>query len=257
MSHQHLEALRGIKLKGPGKVILLALADRCDTAGLCWPSISTIADDTGLGRSTVKKHLKSLRESGLLIWTNEFTNKGDKDSNRYILTLGGGSPDSPPRSRGNPPGSPGSSPVGHQVADGGSPGGHKASIEAPIGSTIETILPAVEELGLELERSDPGEKATIAEQIYQEYPRKVAKQDAIKAIKKALKRNDPEMILRKVKEYAEAITWQESRFIPYPATWFNSERFNDDPAEWRQPIRQNSTTNQPINHDRKGLELKA
>jgi hypothetical protein len=75
----------------------------------------------------------------------------------------------------------------------------------------------------------------MAEAIYQEYPRKVSKPEAIAAIKKALKTNSAEKLLEKVKAYASAIGWQERQFIPHPATWFNKKRWEDDPAEWVQP----------------------
>ena len=83
----------------------------------------------------------------------------------------------------------------------------------------------------------PSKKANTskAEEIYLAYPRKKKRPDAIRAILKAMESHDPEMLLSKTKEYATAITWQEKRFIPYPATWFNGEEFNDDPAEWKQP----------------------
>ncbi|MCX6880708.1 MAG: hypothetical protein NTW21_43915 [Verrucomicrobia bacterium] len=75
----------------------------------------------------------------------------------------------------------------------------------------------------------------LAESIYQEYPRKVKRPEALKAIKKALKTHPAEFLLEKVKAYSQAIGWQELRFIPHPATWFNNARWEDDPAEWEQP----------------------
>ncbi|MEO5713587.1 MAG: hypothetical protein ABIT37_08855 [Luteolibacter sp.] len=81
----------------------------------------------------------------------------------------------------------------------------------------------------------PTGKSQMAEDIYHAYPRKVAKADAIKAITKAMKNSDPVALLGKVQEYAAAIGWQEMRFIPHPATWFNQQRFNDDPKGWAQP----------------------
>lgn len=76
----------------------------------------------------------------------------------------------------------------------------------------------------------------IAEAIYQAYPKKVAPDAARKAIKKALKKIDGETLLKRTREYAAAIVWKERQFIPNPATWFNRESFNDDPAEWDSPI---------------------
>ncbi len=71
------------------------------------------------------------------------------------------------------------------------------------------------------------------EEIYAAYPRKVAKPEALKAIEKAISRGtDFAGLLARTKLYASLVD-SDPRFIPHPATWFNQERFNDDPATWR------------------------
>ncbi len=71
------------------------------------------------------------------------------------------------------------------------------------------------------------------EAIYDAYPRKVAKPEALRAIQKAIQRGtSAEVLLERAKKYATT-TDLEQRFIPHPATWFNQERFNDDPATWK------------------------
>lgn len=77
-------------------------------------------------------------------------------------------------------------------------------------------------------------------EIYQAYPRKVDRKDALRAIKKALlaighEGKDPSWMLDRVKAYAKlmALEKKEPRFIPHPSTWFNKGRYNepDDPKE--------------------------
>ncbi len=71
------------------------------------------------------------------------------------------------------------------------------------------------------------------EEIYEAYPRKVAKPDALRAIQKAMSRGtDFAGLLARTKLYASLVD-SDQRFIPHPATWFNQERFNDDPQTWR------------------------
>jgi hypothetical protein len=83
-----------------------------------------------------------------------------------------------------------------------------------------------------------------AEEIYNAYPRKVGKADAIKAIKKA-QGYTPETcskaqgryhhLLERTQAYAAATAkWSvdDQRFIPHPATWFNRGSYHDDPKEW-------------------------
>jgi hypothetical protein len=84
-----------------------------------------------------------------------------------------------------------------------------------------------------------------AEDIYQAYPRKEKKPRALSAIAKAMKKCTPALLLERTKAYAAAIAWQDRQFIPHPATWFNDEQFNDDPAEWQQPAPQFNATPPP------------
>jgi hypothetical protein len=103
----------------------------------------------------------------------------------------------------------------------------------------------------EVKAKDIGGLGEIAEEIYQVYPRKVAKPAAITAILKALdgdiaKRGS---LLAKTRAYAEAVShWpaDERQFVPHPATWFNQRRYDDDPTAW---ARENTTD---TNSDNKG-----
>jgi uncharacterized protein YdaU (DUF1376 family) len=80
----------------------------------------------------------------------------------------------------------------------------------------------------------------VAEAIYALYPRKEGRKKALVAIVKALKSGRvTELELQaKVREYAACVAeWSEqdrANFVPHPATWFNQERWMDDPAFWRK-----------------------
>lgn len=76
------------------------------------------------------------------------------------------------------------------------------------------------------------ETKLMAEAIYAEYPRKIAKVAAIKAIAKQLSQYDFTYILEQTKLYAKAREGCDHKFTPYPSTWFNQERFTDDPSAW-------------------------
>ena len=79
------------------------------------------------------------------------------------------------------------------------------------------------------------------EALYEAYPRHVAKARAFKAIRAALRKVGFEDLLSAVREYAAAVSRDDARFIPHPATWFNAERWTDDRSEWR--TRSNGTNN--------------
>lgn len=99
----------------------------------------------------------------------------------------------------------------------------KESLELPLGE-METNAKTQEK---------PQAKSELDEQaakIYELYPRKAARPDAIKAIKKALKVEGYTDLYAKTQKYATAVkeSQKELFYIPYPATWFNREEYNDD-----------------------------
>ena len=103
-----------------------------------------------------------------------------------------------------------------------------------------------------------GVSAADVEAVYNLYPRKVGKGDALKASGKAIQaikargEADPVGWLKaKVKTFAESPAGQAGKFTPHPATWFNQGRFDDDPAEWRR----RETTETPHRGTQENLTL--
>ena len=71
--------------------------------------------------------------------------------------------------------------------------------------------------------------------IYEAYPRRVARAHALKAIKAALAKKPSAHLLDATRAFASATEgWPADRrqFIPYPASWFNSESYDDDRTAW-------------------------
>jgi len=90
-------------------------------------------------------------------------------------------------------------------------------------------------------------KMSSAESIYSEYPRKVGKSAALKAITAVLKSKDADFLIERTKAFSAATaTWPaaDHQFIPHPSTWFNQGRFDDDPTEWTRKPNAN-TLNRP------------
>lgn len=71
------------------KFVLVTMADLADQDGKCYPSIAYISGVTGLGDSTVRRHLHVLAEVGLLeiVWGKRAD--GSYSSNTYHLALEG------------------------------------------------------------------------------------------------------------------------------------------------------------------------
>lgn len=95
----------------------------------------------------------------------------------------------------------------------------------------------------------PRPTRTIVEQIFDSYPRKIAKIGAIKAISNAIRDLTKETgadpvpyLLERTQAYAAAVAkWPASArypngrdVCPHPATWFSRGSYTDDPREWVQ-----------------------
>jgi hypothetical protein len=80
--------------------------------------------------------------------------------------------------------------------------------------------------------------------IYSAYPRHIGPKKAMEAIGRALVRihargngslEDPaEWLLSRVRAYSASPAGKAGQFTPHPTTWFNQERYDDDPAEWQR-----------------------
>lgn len=82
------------------------------------------------------------------------------------------------------------------------------------------------------------------EAIYQAYPRKVGKGEAVKAIRRAIsnmqaagrsERAAQEYLFVRTAAYARSPAGRNGEFTPHPATWFNRGSFDDDEQEWQRP----------------------
>lgn len=67
------------------KTVYMYLKDRSDAKGECWPAINTIAKETSMSRSTVKRGIADLIRCGLLTKESRYRENGGNTSNRYFL----------------------------------------------------------------------------------------------------------------------------------------------------------------------------
>ena len=88
-------------------------------------------------------------------------------------------------------------------------------------------------------RKQPKVVSAEAEAIFALYPRKVGKQAALRAIVRALEKLPPDVLLERVRTFAEVVSrWpamDKPHLIPHPLTWFSQGRYEDDPAAWLRP----------------------
>jgi len=73
----------------PGaKPVLLALADRSDDDGICWPGRRGIAERVGITPRSVTRHISSLIKLGILATIERTREDGSRTSNQYRLGVG-------------------------------------------------------------------------------------------------------------------------------------------------------------------------
>ena len=114
---------------------------------------------------------------------------------------------------------------------GGRPPQHKPTMVPTLEPTSESVKKG------KVKKEEGNGNTGPAEAIYEAYPRRQAKQDALKAIQAAMMRCAPQQLLDRTQAYATATKlWPEvdRKFIPYPATWFNQGCYDDDPATWKR-----------------------
>ena len=107
----------------------------------------------------------------------------------------------------------------------------------------------IAEAEAEAEASFPSEKnktsSKEALKVYEAYPKHVGKADALKAIQKSIVGFGFDFVLERTTAYAKTRVGEDPQFTPYPATWFNAQRFNDDPAAWESARSRPSKSPEP------------
>lgn len=73
------------ELPSRAKTVYMYLKDRSNADGECWPAIKTIARDTSMSVSTVKRALADLMQHGFLRKERRYRENGGNSSNRFYL----------------------------------------------------------------------------------------------------------------------------------------------------------------------------
>lgn len=72
-------------LPSRAKAVYMYLKDRSNVDGECWPAVKTIAKDTSMSVSTVKRAIADLVRYGLLTKKFCYRENGSHSANRYFL----------------------------------------------------------------------------------------------------------------------------------------------------------------------------
>ncbi len=101
---------------------------------------------------------------------------------------------------------------------------------------------------------------TTAEDVYAAYPNKVGRPKALKSIATAAKKldasgpldghdNGMDYLLELTRAFARCVArWPDADrgYVPHPTTWFNQERYLDDPDTWTRHADADSRGQQPL-----------
>ena len=245
------------KLPASVRHVLLVLADRANGARFCWPSLPTIAADTGLSARTCHtavhvleaEKLVRLERRGRLTYYHILrpTNGLDGDplqpavsdpvrSDAYITPrpmqqLQGSEPPEAaslqplqglplqPLQGSEPPEPPTIATI--------------ASIDLDPCKSQPSILAAIANKPVKKENQERKEERLSAsassarefDAFWQSYPRKVGRGHAAKAFAAACRKAPPEVIIAAVQQ---AVWSPNPRFIPHPTTWLHGERWTDE-----------------------------
>jgi DNA-binding MarR family transcriptional regulator len=73
------------RLQNRAKLVYIYLHDRMDSQRIAWPGLSRIAADLSLSRSTVKRAIRDLEQTGYIAREAAYRENGSATSNRYRI----------------------------------------------------------------------------------------------------------------------------------------------------------------------------
>lgn len=202
------------KASGRARLVLLAIADHQGEIG-AWPSIETIASMVNASERSVQRDIQDLHDMGELVvlWRQAPTRNRYK-ANLYWVNL------------------PSISHLFDEVTD-----------------EVQEVTNEAQEVTNEVDEVTAGGVLTITrtitepllnyaqmfEDFYRVYPRKMGKQDAKKAFRKALDIVDFDTLLAGALRYANDPNLPaDKQFLPYPATWLNRGCWDDEALPQRK-----------------------
>lgn len=192
--------------KGNDLLTLLAIADFADDDGNAYPAVQTLADKCRMKSRNANVILAALRASGELEVRH---NEGPHGTNRYRIVL---------------PGLPLQNLTGVQK---------RAAVQERAPTPARTCPKPLHVLTDEpsVNHHEPPIRCDGFADFWKAYPKKVAKPQALKAWKKAKPSGqvlaDLMTALEKQKVSADWLK-DGGQFVPYPATWLNARRWEDE-----------------------------
>lgn len=202
---------------GP-KFVLVALANRANENGFCWPSQKDLAQQTGISQRSIVNHIKDLCKWGYLSVSQRRREDGYKTSNGYKIETS-------------------SAAISGEIVSGEIVSGEKTarSQVQPLRNNITTnvvIETSLEPTGHLANGQSP--EAEFEQVFWPAYPKRQKKKGALKSFLKARKLVSLETIMHGLAKYKSGkpdyADWQ------HPTTWLNGEGWADEYTEEKNAV---------------------
>jgi len=215
-----------LQIPGNIKIVLLALADNANDTGECWPRQEIIAAKASVSVRNLRRLLHELEDRELIAVVERRRADGYKASNLYQLL-----PDK----------------MAAEISPDTGAHSHRPTVsdqEPPVEPPKRVNAREVDQ------RQEQRRQAAVDwDTFWQNYPRKVGKDAALRAWNAALKRTTSDTILVGLERLLPSLTAREPQFVPHPSTWLNAGSWADE-VDPPSSTRQGPTPRQPIDPQR-------
>lgn len=229
MSVQMVAAVMDIdddRLTPVQRLVLFAMANYADEDGWCWPSTERLAKHCGVTERSVQRARADLCDLGFLAECDQ-VQAPDEVQSRYVMLR----PDRRPKLyRLVPSGAAparGDIPTGRNC-DGVTPASPRGDTSVAHGVTPVSPEPLIEPLGTTTKRAPRFEQHRF-DAWWDRYPRKRGKAAALKSYKRAAKTAGYDALDAGLTASLHMWRGKDPEYLPYPATWLNQGRWEDQP----------------------------
>ena len=223
--------IRDTDISAYALLVYMSLSSHVGRGGI-WPSMRTVAKESRCSETQVRRALRELVDEGLIAVVPRTDGNGGSLSNSYVLLPQGGATQAPPPA----------SQAGRGCLTGREGGACEAPEEEPIEEEpVKENMYAQPALSSEVEaltepvRAPMPSSSRYFDEFWDKWPRKVGKNAAWKSWQAIMHRQAPpgrgllaHRIIDAACRYAMSPNLPDTQFIPYPATWLNQGRWDDD-----------------------------